>query len=245
LDRGAIDAAIYMATAGEADVAFSRRAGTGHFWTDTIKELFNVGRYGDSSAVDNLGGATINVLGDTAADMGDVIKYAYAERGLGPLTENAFIGMAKNVSTINNTLKAYMAWKYGVIQSTEGNFTFEVEPTEAFAAALGIPLGEEADLSAKMDWLANRKENKEEIVNILRQYRIALANDWGDRERIRNEVKAVMMLIPPELVDEVLADVYKFDNDLLYESVSKSIEEKKRKDEYARKVRKQAEEAQK
>ena len=67
----------------------------------------------------------------------------------------------------------------------------------------------------------------------------------GDRERIRNEVKAVMMLIPPELVDEVLADVYKFDNDLLYESVSKSIEEKKRKDEYARKVRKQAEEAQK
>lgn len=238
MERGAIDSLIYELSDGNADITYSRRAGTGFFVSDSLRELVNMGHYGETSTAEFLTGATgsiwLSIMGDTA----EAYKYGLAEKGVGPVTQDAIEDVFRNVSIINNSLKAYMAWKAGIVTSKTGTPLYETNSgAEAISLFLGIPLGEDIDITAKMDWLKNRKDAKAEVVKILRNYRAELVNNYDDREKVMMKVNAFASMIPPELLQESLQEMQAYGTDPFYDSLSQQIEKKKSKDELARKLR--------
>lgn len=244
IDRGAIDTVIYYATGaipGEdtaADVMFSQRAGTGHFWTDVIKEMFNMGRFGETSSVGLAGGATFSIFKDTGEDVFQVWDYVLAERGVGPLAQEELIDVARNISTINVALKAYAMAKVGTITSAEGTVLGDdANFMEAFMTALtGSAVQQQVDASASMAWLENRTENKDRIVSDLREIRNKYANNWEDRKKMERIARAYAALIPDELRDEAIAEANRYQSDDFYDSIRRAVEERKVKDEYSRNV---------
>lgn len=237
-ERGALDTLIYAMTDGSVDVAYSRRAGTGFFVSDIMKELVNQGHYGETSTAEFLTGASGSIWLTMSGDFIDVYRAGLAEKGVGPVTADEAADVFRNVSIVNNSLKAYMAWKSGIVTSKSGTPLYETDSgAEALSLFMGIPLGEDIDITARMEWMKNRKENKEEVVKVLRNYRSELINNYDDREKVMRKINAFSAMIPPELLQEALVEMQAYPADPFYDSLYQQVEKKKAKDELAKKLR--------
>ena len=230
MDRGFIDTVIQMATGN--DLAFSERAGIGHFHTDVVRELFGLGRYGDESTFEVLGGASASIFWDTSQDLMKLFKWMAVEAGagqpMGPVTRQQATNLFRNISTVNNSLKAYALWKFGILESSSGKTLFaEGTTSDAIAAFLGIPMGEVQDINAKVNWLKNRKKAVEDAAQILIDYRTKFAASYPNTGDIGNELYLFTQVIPPDLLFEALDRANRFTPDPVYESISRNVREKK------------------
>jgi len=230
MDRGFIDTVIQMATGN--DLAFSERAGIGHFHTDVVRELFGLGRYGDESTFEVLGGASASIFWDTSQDLMKLFKWMAVEAGagqpMGPVTRQQATNLFRNISTVNNSLKAYALWKFGILESSSGKTLFaEGTTSDAIAAFLGIPMGEVQDINAKVNWLKNRKKAVEDAAQILIDYRTKFAASYPNTGDIGNELYLFTQVIPPDLLFEALDRANRFTPDPVYESISRNVRERK------------------
>ena len=230
MDRGLIDTIISVVTGN--DLAFSERAGIGHFHTDVIRELFGAGRYGDASTFEVLGGASASIFSDFAEDTSNLFKWMALEAGagqpLGPVTRNQVENVFRNISTVNNSLKFYALWKYGTLESSSGTVLFsEGTKSDAIASLFGIPMGEVQDINAKVNWMRNRKKAVEDVAQILIDYRTKFAARYPQTGDIANEMYLFTQVIPDELLFDALERANRFTPDPVYESISRNVREKK------------------
>lgn len=230
MDRGLIDTIISVVTGN--DLAFSERAGIGHFHTDVIRELFGAGRYGDASTFEVLGGASASIFSDFAEDTSNLFKWMALEAGagqpLGPVTRNQVENVFRNISTVNNSLKFYALWKYGTLESSSGTVLFsEGTKSDAIASLFGIPMGEVQDINAKVNWMRNRKKAVEDVAQILIDYRTKFAARYPQTGDLANEMYLFTQVIPDELLFDALERANRFTPDPVYESISRNVREKK------------------
>lgn len=172
---GVFDSMIYLATTGEVDVAFSKRAAVGQGIQQYVEDLFGMGMH-TKSFMEIIGGASFSILGDVASDAYQAIRYislaASAEQvGMAEMTPLVLSALTENISSASRLMKAYYVYKYGVFASQEtGKALTFATPAESIAAALGIPLREIADLSIMTYALNNRsdfiKENGKPILRL-------------------------------------------------------------------------------
>jgi len=230
MDRGLIDTIISVVTGN--DLAFSERAGIGHFHTDVIRELFGAGRYGDASTFEVLGGASASIFSDFAEDTSNLFKWMALEAGagqpLGPVTRNQVENVFRNISTVNNSLKFYALWKYGTLESSSGTVLFaEGTKSDAIASLFGVPMGEVQDINAKVNWMRDRKKAVEDVAQILIDYRTKFAARYPQTGDIANEMYLFTQVIPDELLFDALERANRFTPDPVYESISRNVREKK------------------
>ena len=242
-DKGLMDGLVYAATGSRTDI--SDAAGTGGFWVDTMLEMFNAGKYGETTPIEALTGATGGIWGDAFLDLLRVAKVSSAERGFGgPMSNQAVNQVFRNISSYNNMTKAYMAYRYGVLTSTKGSFLYEVDDKERAAtlALLGVPMDDENKLSAMINWNEHRKSVKEDFVKMLVNYRTALENDWGNADQLIQQINVTVQMAPPELRQELIEEMNKYPTDALFNSVQKNIEQKMAEKKLARSIDKDVKE---
>ncbi len=200
MDRGLLDEVIYHATG--ADIQVSARYGTGSFWTDTIKDMFGSSAFGEKSFMDVAGGATWSIGKAGFETLIDVAKYAAAESGAEdiPLTENALMRLASNISLVSNLHKAYLVHQYGTLMTNKGTTIASGIPSQsAWAVALGMQPGEVDQVSAMMGYLQDNKEAVEEVTKVITNYRARMINEPQNRADIYEEMNAYIRLQKPDI----------------------------------------------
>lgn len=174
LDRGMIDTAINMGIGGETDVAIGDRIGTGAFAIDLFEAMMNESPYGDKSVVSMLGG----VSGQTAKGAYDSLlsvgKYGAAMNGdFGtPLGKHALVDLGKEVSTLNNFYRGYLALQHQRLYSRKGLLIEdEVTKPEAVFLMFGISNSTMNDAAVMSEYLKDRKERRSETAKLVSQFR--------------------------------------------------------------------------
>lgn len=228
-DRGLADLMFRMVSDGEVDITFGERVGTGTFFTDIVREFFNVSRYGDTSVSAFVGGAPGTVLADIFKDFGELIDYGTSEAGngklLGPITREEVLDLARNISSVNNSYKAYMAMRYDTLLSMNDTpITTDISSGEQLAIAFGISPSDFRDISIRMRWLQNQTDTAREVATQIANYRYMYAHapDDAERARIREQMTFfTSYLVDPIILDQALDIVDMSSLDTLAESVER------------------------
>ena len=160
---GVIDASIYFATSGKADLAFSDRAAVGQGIQAFIEDLYGWGQY-EKSAADILYGAAFSVGGEVLSDSLDalrLISYAATSEQVGIAEVTPLIAktLAENVSSLSRIMRANWILENGTYNSqSTGKILTRANSSEAWAALFGIPLREVADLKLLNYSVNSRKD---------------------------------------------------------------------------------------
>jgi hypothetical protein len=227
LDRGMIDKAI--AELGGADVRFGERVGTGSFLTDTIKDVFGMGEYGEKSPAEALGGATYSISAQIGKTLGDAVSYAFAESGgTGDftLTRDNLLKLAMNVSTLSNATKAILAYNYGIYKSNKGTVqAADLPQADAFWIAMGLRPQEMDDLSSMKSYLDNKDKTISEAATQLRNWRQEAFSNPDVYEENKQKANAFINLLPKEIRRDVLKRTNRITDKSFYEHIERKYRE--------------------
>lgn len=157
----------------------------------------------------------------------DILKYGAAESGgdIGrPLTNEAFMRLAKNISTVSNAHKAYLVSKYGTLVSNKGTVMATDVPSEsAWGVALGLAPGATDQVSSKMAYLKNNKEAVDEATKVIGNYRTQMATQPDRREEIYEEINAYVRLLPDNVRIQALKKTQGRMNNSLLEGLEMQV----------------------
>jgi hypothetical protein len=224
-DRGLLDAVMYHVTG--SDTQKGKRLGTGGWLGQTIQDLFGLSQYGEKSVVEMWGGATLAILGQTAMQLADVVKYSNAEMGQGdmPLTREALVRLASNVSSVGNALKAEMVLNHHIYITGKGStLSNNVPDADAFGVLLGYQPGVQADASVFLNHSKKVNEEVKDAVRIINNYRTQWINEPNRRAEIEEEINHFSRLLPNEVRIKSLKRVHNDIQPGLYESLAKQFE---------------------
>lgn len=239
LDRGLLDTALYEMTGIDASVG--KRYGTGEFLTETtktflptaIKDILGISsNFGDKSAGDVFAGATGSIMGETAKNLVDVLKYAAAESGADideiPMTREALLKTASGISTVGNGLKAYMVFKYGTILTNRGTTVAAgLPPQQAFASALSFSPGQQDQLSTLMAHRLERKESVEQAARVIQNYRTRMLNEPDNRQEIMQQINIFTKLLPTDIRKDALRKAHQTTSKSLYDGLARQMEKER------------------
>lgn len=230
-DRGLFDWALYNMTG--ADVLVGKKAGTGSWLVDTIRDIFGFGQYGERSFAEIAGGATFNIMGQAGGTLLEVINHMMSEAGADtgePVKPEALKRLAMNISTASNAVKAYYVFNYGTYISNKGTVIADNMPTEAgLAAILGFQPGEYDQVEAAMAYNKNETELVNEAAKIVGNYRTRMINEPENRQSIAEEIQAFTMQFPPEVRQRILRKTNREYDASLYSSLERQMQERKQR----------------
>jgi len=248
-DRGIVDTMIWGLT-GE-DTQFGERAGTGGFVTDTFRELMGMSKYGQVSFVDVMGGPIYGIsksifFGETGkpGTFWETVRFMSAESGGDtglPLTTAAVVDLAKNITSFNNSYKAYMVWNYGQFVTTSGKVALDELPsTDAFAVFLGLTPGEYRDYVAKQDWRRNRSEIVKGIADQIVELRQRKVREPDNGESIDSQMEIFRKMHPEDLWIDGFNQAERSDaNESIADGLARRYEVEKQQEQMAKEARKQ------
>jgi hypothetical protein len=248
-DRGIVDTMIWGLT-GE-DTQFGERAGTGGFVTDTFRELMGMSKYGQVSFVDVMGGPIYGIsksifFGETGkpGTFWETVRFMSAESGGDtglPLTTAAVVDLAKNITSFNNSYKAYMVWNYGQFVTTSGKVALDELPsTDAFAVFLGLTPGEYRDYVAKQDWRRNRSEIVKGIADQIIELRQRKVREPDNGESIDSQMEIFRKMHPEDLWIDGFNQAGRSDaNEAIADGLARRYEIEKQQEQMAKEARKQ------
>lgn len=233
LNRGFFDTLVYHATG--ADMSLGARMGTGNWFTDLMKDLTGNSDFADKSTVDVLGGATMGVTFGFAKSLGRLFKYSIAEAGGDitgeddanySLTKDAATKMFANISTANNAMKAYVAYRYGMYLSGEKNTLLVDKLPKADAAfiMLGFKPGEADELTLSMQYLSDRSKASKDAAAQIRNWRTEMMVNPDKLEENMHKVNMFVKLLPDDIRLQALKQSKVGIPQSLYDSVEKKIE---------------------
>jgi len=234
VDRGMIDTFMYNVTG--ADTTFGKRYASGNWIADTVKEIMGFSSYGDKKSVlDMASGATgstvFRAFGDGWNIMDKLIKYSVAENAgdIGePVSKDDWIRLASNISSFSAAHKAWLVSQQGTIESTKGQTLYRDLPTNAAWEIMlfGAEPGKQYDLSAKINYLKDRKKQVDDASKVIENYRIRMLNDTDKIDEYSREMAAYTSLLPADIRAEAVRSAHKKIDPSLYEGVARQVEKK-------------------
>ena len=217
--RGFVDNLIYAITG--ADVKAGSKLATQDLWADTIRGMLGFESYGQSkSFVDVMGGATLSIMLKTFEAGLHVpvylADYMFATNGydMGEelLTEETMIDLLSSIKTVDNGLKARMAYNYNAYYSKKGAKIIDGIPSSsAFFYALGFAPGQQDEMNANSAYLKNKQQAVKDAAQVLTGYKQELAQlDFQSPSfeqeylKIRRKTNAFTRLLPPDVAKEAI-----------------------------------------
>ena len=235
IDRGFADQIIYAITG--ADVEIGERWGTGGWSSDLYKDLFGMSEYGPKTPAGMIFGATGSIAFTTLGPMMNIIMhYASFEGGNQEvdLVEDEWLRLAKQISTINNTLKAVMVYQYGALQSTKGTTLATGIPSQsAWAVALGFRPHELEASSVYKNYLDNRSEAIRDAATQIKNWRQEAFTQPDLLEENAKKANAFMQLLPDDIRKDVLRQAHKEIPDSFYSGIQDRMKDVRRKEAIA------------
>lgn len=234
LERGAFDSILYHMTG--QDVMIGERYGTGAFWGQVVEEFFGISKYGPTSTADFVFGATGSVTGQVTKTVIDLARYVAAESGSEDglqVSEDALIRLSRNITTVNNALKAYMIHEYGLLTTGRGTILAENVPSQqaVYTMFLGAQPGVVDEISTMMGYSKNRTKAVDEAAAVIRNYRQMALKDPENMEQYRQEIQLFSRLLPPDIRRDALEKAHNGTDSSLYEGMGRRLERLNREKE--------------
>lgn len=227
-DRGLLDYAMYQITG--ADIAYGSKIGVGAWLPNLAKDIFGSGQFGEKSLAEIIGGATFGILGQSAGIMYDAFLHSVAESGGdigGDKDPESFIKLAKQISTVNNTLKAYWIFQYGTYVSTSGQVMVDGLPTAAgIATLMGFNPAELDHISTMMGYNQKQTEIVNEAAKVVSKYRVRMISEPENRQEYAKEVSAFIRRFPPDLRKRILMKTNRDFDPSLYDGLIEQVEQR-------------------
>jgi hypothetical protein len=227
-DRGLLDYAMYQMTG--ADIAYGAKYGSGAWLSNTIRDFFGAGQFGEKSMAETIGGATFGILGQSAGIMFDAFKHSVAESGAdigGDKDPESLIKLAKQISTVNNTLKAYWIFQYGTYVSTSGQVMVDGLPTAAgIATLMGFNPAELDHISTMMGFNQKQTDIVNEAAKVVSKYRVRMISEPENRQEYAKEVSAFIRRFPPDLRKRILMKTNRDFDPSLYDGLVEQVEQR-------------------
>ena len=203
-DRGGLDIMANILSGGDLDLRIGERIGVGTLPEQIVRDFFGDPQFGESSAVNLVGGATWSIWNDIGEDFYQVGKYALAEAGQSrmPATVENLRRLAMNASSISNMTKAYMIHNYGRLISSEFRHLADVPNEYAFAAALSVQPNVLAEMSQDFAYIGKDDELVDELVDLITLHRRRLvdATDMAEREALQQDIGLITRLFTPNVI---------------------------------------------
>jgi len=236
MDRGLADRLIFELT--DADVRVGEKWGTGSWSSDLVKDIFGYSEYNEKSFAEMVGGATGSIAVSTLGPVFNLAQYwMTAESGAEEvnLSEDEWLRLFKQVSTVNNVIKAYMVYNYGMYQSTKGTvLATDIPSQDAVAVALGFR-PQELDVSSTYKaYLDNRSDVISSAASQIKQWRQEAMTRPDLLEENRKKVNAFVNLLPQDIKRDVLKRAHRSVDDSFYTGIIKRMEDVRRKEEIAK-----------
>jgi hypothetical protein len=227
-DRGLLDWAMYNITG--ADVSYGSKVGSGGWLSDTVKDMFNAGPYGEKSMAEVLGGATFGIMGQTAGIALDVFKHSVAESGGdvgGDKDPESFIKLAKQISSVSNVLKAYWIFQYGTYITTSGQVVAKDLPTgNGIAVLMGFNPAEVDNASTMIQFNKKQTEIVNDASKVVAKYRTRMISEPENRDEYAKEVSAFIRRFPPDIRQRILMKTNRDYDPSLYDGLVKQMEQR-------------------
>lgn len=225
LDRGLLDEIIYHTTG--MDVMVGDRIATGGWVDDTIKDIFGWSSFGTQSVAAMAGGATLGTAGQVLGDLGRIAIYATKESGANtgyPLTRDAVLKLAAEMSTVGNGLKAYQVFKYGTYVTNTGTvLASDVPKVDAFGVAVGFQLGKVDQVSAMMDLGKFDSQWVDQAAKVIQNYRTKMTYEPDKVGELGDQINLFVKLLPPSIRVKALQKAHNGTPIDLYTSQARSI----------------------
>lgn len=194
---------------------------------------------GDKELTDTLFGASGSIALDTIQSSIPMFKGMYSEfldfeGGYYNLTADDFLDPLRNISSVDNALKLYNVWNFGVWASKNGTNIIEMDlPEGVMAAMTGLQPSEIEDsfvkLRATQDFKEHIKSAQKEFV---KEYRRAMKMEDGpEREKIVRGIKSRMILEGFNLKEMAQTWRYANDKEMMTDSLFEEYEKLQRRKE--------------
>lgn len=243
LNRGVIDSLIYHTTG--ADVQVGERIGTGNFISDTVRSIFGFSAYGEKNADDIFGGAGYSMAKTFFGDLTDVARWAVAESGGNPekpITRDALLKLANNISTMSNISKSYMIMKYGMLVSNKGSVLATDVPTvDGFAQAMGFSSGKALSAGVMSQYVKDKKQQSQDLATQIVNLRTKAFVEKQEPEDYIPQINALVQLAPVDVRQSALVKANRQTPQALYDSVANRYKLAKQKEALQDAVEQQSE----
>ena len=246
LDRGLTDFMIYEMFG--ADINVGERWGTGKWSTDLMRDIFGYSQYNNKTFAEMVGGATYSITAGAMGVMGDAfpvaLKWMTSESGSEEIdmTGDEILKMFRQISTVNNSLNAYMVYNYGHYTSSKGNtLASDIPSQDALFVALGFAPHEMDTLTVMSGYLKNRSESVKDASRVITAWRQeALARPDLFEENAR-KVNAYVKFLPPDIKADVLRRVQRDTDPSVYASIKDRFEQTRVREQILQKAQQNAE----
>lgn len=203
-ERGFLDImANILSGEDDLDIRIGERIGVGTLPEQIVRDFFGDPQFGESSAMNIVGGATWSIWNDIGEDFYNVGRYAIMEAGQErmPATIESLRRLSLNASSISNATKAYMIHSYGRLVSSDFRHLADVPSEYAFAAALSIQPNVLAEVSQDFAYIGKDQETVEDLTNmiLLHRRRYADAPDGPERLALARDIGLIMQLFPLDI----------------------------------------------
>lgn len=214
LDRGLIDTAVNAALGGETDVAVGDRIGIGSFQEDLWRGMINDSPYGDKSFVGVATGVSGQTAVETTKGLATLGKYLAATNGdFGdPLVKQSMRNLTKNISSMSNVQKGWLALKQGQLYSRKGTFIDdEVTTPEAFFLMMGIGNSTMNDTAAMMEYMSDSSQQVKDLAKQVSSLRIQGVNQPDKEDEFFGAINTLQHITDDDMLwAKVMKEVNKF-----------------------------------
>lgn len=232
VERGLFDGLAYLMTG--ADVRIGDKVGTADLIPNAVKDLLNMGMYGEKSTAEMVLGATGSKFGQALPVLGDALYYsATSMAGLdtGNIAEETWLKLAKELQTINFAHNAIVAHEYGMYKTKGGSVVETNLPdADAFFFALGFQPGSMDAMSYYFDGL--KDDDVKDYARLISNWRQEAITNRDKLDENAKKEAALLGLLPMSERIKVRKSVYdSFDPDT-YRSIKRRSEDEISKSEY-------------
>lgn len=203
ISQGAFDWLIRNGAGVDSDL--SRRVGLGYQLHSLYDDLSEKG------LIETLGGPSLSFASNVAQSVNDAITVAAASNGDLEVTSAAVGDIFRNIKSIDNAAKAYLAWNSGTYTTKSGRISENNSKLDLIALQLGLGPSDQRAVSEYIADSRKRKELAKELSRIVTEQNnlMQAAYRERDREAFMSHSRTISTLInsmDPELRDLVRGD---------------------------------------
>jgi hypothetical protein len=222
------DGLLFDVTDGEADTDFSKRAGIGEGWADTVHGLFG-GDHG-TSFFDVVGGpvgsAVVSPIWDTLQAFRN---HHQREMGVAQsLSENALTALKGSISSWSMASKAWYMYNYNMVLNRKDLTPIaRSNKLEAVALLIGMPPAKEGEYYDMMSAITGERQAIRDAAQVVKHHRMQFLlahEDPEKQEQIGREIEAFMSGIDnPDTRRKIIQQVNRSRSEFKYDEAMKDF----------------------
>jgi hypothetical protein len=165
---------------------------------------------------------------------GVAMRWMTAESGAEEIdmTGDEIMKMFRQISSVNNTLKAWQVYNYGIFTSAKGKvLADDIPSTDAVFVAMGFAPNAMNEMTVMTGYLKNRQESIDDAAKQITAWRQEALARPDMFEENRKKVNAFVQFLPVDIRRDVLRRAHRNTDPSIYAGIEERFEKTRTREE--------------